>query len=157
MDLLDLPFQKLHCKFHHFYDKMCTLWLIWRVHHTTDQSYTDEILQSVTWAKILTPQIEDMCYHIYCHYSKLFFCHGQTLGSRPILTHPGALLNFSLFLECDVHLYMWHDQAEWVICLENSILIFNNNHLCIQNATFWSKPHLKWTFGCRDMNNSLKF
>ena len=26
------------------------------------------------------------------------------------------------------------------------------NHLSILNATFWSKPHLNRTFGCRDMN-----
>ena len=32
---------------------------------------------------------------------------------------------------------------------------FNINHLSILNATFWSKPHLNQTSGCRDMNNSL--
>ena len=34
---------------------------------------------------------------------------------------------------------------------------FNNNHLPIKNATFWSKPHLNRTSGCRDMDNSVKF
>ena len=34
---------------------------------------------------------------------------------------------------------------------------FNINHLPIYNATFWSKPHLNWTPGCRDIDNSLKF
>ena len=34
---------------------------------------------------------------------------------------------------------------------------FNINHLTIKNATCWSKPHLNWTSGYRDMDNSVKF
>ena len=34
---------------------------------------------------------------------------------------------------------------------------FNINLLSIKNATFWSKPHLNQTYGCTDMNNSVKF
>ena len=34
---------------------------------------------------------------------------------------------------------------------------FKINHLSIKSATFWSKPHLNRTYGCRDMNNSVKF
>ena len=30
--------------------------------------------------------------------------------------------------------------------------VFNINHLSIENATFWSKPHLNRTSGCGDMN-----
>ena len=37
------------------------------------------------------------------------------------------------------------------------VWFFNINYLSISNATFRSKPHLNWTSGCRDMNNSLKF
>ena len=36
-------------------------------------------------------------------------------------------------------------------------LSFYINCLSIQNDTFWFKSHLNWTFGCRDMDNLLKF
>ena len=46
---------------------------------------------------------------------------------------------------------MWHDKGEY------SIFIFNLMNKPILNGTFWSNPHLNWTYGCRDMTYVLKF
>ena len=54
--------------------------------------------------------------------------------------------------------YMWHDHGEWVTCRQFSIFTFQCKSLVhLKCYTFWSKPHLHRTSGCRDMTDSLTF
>ena len=122
------------------------------------------------WADKILFQIKGISHFFWkrqvpCFIVTGHICSIQKHGERPegswLGQNPSQALKAYRMLAC------WRknshsQQIKWTICdtikgNESHVgniqfWAFNINHLSIKNATFWSKPHLYWASGCRDMN-----
>ena len=109
-------------------------------------------------------------YHFLYHFSECFNLYLMPTAAKSLLISMCCIINLLIHLSSYsfIHIFyciiswnhMWHVTRSRGMSHMSVIFNFDFlkiNYLSIWNATFWSKPYLNWTSGCRDMGIFLKF